>query len=201
MAVKAKFQAHNDSLLRASADSRSPSHSFVCTSSRSSTSVLRPNVQDTWGYVPHSPLSPTAANLSNVWHRRTYRYRVLYHSLSRHAARAPDFEYRRCVTVGSTDPGDFCSEHWRHVELLEQRHLCQYGASSAECHWRGEVFDSILYGSNYETLVEPLENCVKEGKKNYKSVLAGDYVWRRLAKSRFSDHEYNKMFPEVEAVA
>lgn len=59
---------------------------------------------------------------------------------------------------------------------------------------------SFFMGLNYDTLVEPLENCVMRGKKNYKSVLAGDYVWRRLAKSRFSDEEY-KMFPEVEVVA
>tara|TARA_R110002060_G_scaffold21050_5_gene28624 strand:- start:80 stop:1189 length:1110 start_codon:yes stop_codon:yes gene_type:complete len=60
----------------------------------------------------------------------------------------------------------------------------------------GEERYSIPFfmGPNYETLVEPLEGCVKEGKKNYESVLAGDYVWRRLAKSRFSDEEYQKMF-------
>ncbi|KAH7386381.1 putative isopenicillin N synthetase [Cadophora sp. MPI-SDFR-AT-0126] len=60
----------------------------------------------------------------------------------------------------------------------------------------GEERYSIPFfmGPNYETVVEPLEGCVKEGKKNYESVLAGDYVWRRLAKSRFSDEEYQKMF-------
>ena len=60
---------------------------------------------------------------------------------------------------------------------------------------------SFFMGPNYETLVENLENCVKEGKKNYKNVLAGDYVWRRLAKSHFSDDEYNRMFAKEEVVA
>jgi hypothetical protein len=49
--------------------------------------------------------------------------------------------------------------------------------------------------SNYEALDEPPENCVKGGKKKkYKSVLAGDYVWRRLAKSRSSEEAFHQMF-------
>ena len=60
----------------------------------------------------------------------------------------------------------------------------------------GEERYSIPFfmGPNYETLLEPLENCVKEGKKNYPSVVAGDYVWRRLARSRFTEEEYDQMF-------
>lgn len=67
----------------------------------------------------------------------------------------------------------------------------------------GEERYSIPFfaGPTYETLIEPLENCVKEGKKNYNSVLAGDYVWKRLAKSRFSDEEYNQMFLKEKIVA
>lgn len=58
----------------------------------------------------------------------------------------------------------------------------------------GEERYSIPFfmGPSYETLVEPLESCVKAGKKNYESVLAGDYVFRRLAKSRYSADEYEK---------
>lgn len=64
----------------------------------------------------------------------------------------------------------------------------------------GEERYSIPFfcGPNYEILIEPLENCVKEGKRNYNSVLAGDYVWKRLCKSRFSDEEYQQMFPNEE---
>ena len=59
----------------------------------------------------------------------------------------------------------------------------------------------FFMGPSYEIMVEPLEKCVREGKRNYDSVLAGDYVWKRLAKSRFSDSEYNQMFPKDELVA
>lgn len=48
----------------------------------------------------------------------------------------------------------------------------------------------FFMGPNYETVVEPLESCMKEGGKQYESIVAGDYVWRRLAKSRLSDEEY-----------
>jgi len=60
----------------------------------------------------------------------------------------------------------------------------------------GEERYSIPFfmGPNYETLVEPLESCIKAGKKNYDSILAGDYVFRRLAKSRYSEVEYQKIF-------
>lgn len=60
----------------------------------------------------------------------------------------------------------------------------------------GEERYSIPFfcGPNYETLVEPLESCVRGGKKNYDSILAGDYVFRRLAKSRYSNDEYETMF-------
>jgi hypothetical protein len=39
---------------------------------------------------------------------------------------------------------------------------------------------------SYNSLVEALETCVQDGKRNSDSILAGDYVVRRLAKSRYT---------------
>lgn len=48
----------------------------------------------------------------------------------------------------------------------------------------------FFFGPSYDTVIEPLETCREEGKAaNYEKVLAGDYVWRRLARSRLSDEE------------
>jgi isopenicillin N synthase-like dioxygenase len=48
----------------------------------------------------------------------------------------------------------------------------------------------FFMGPNYDTVLEPLASCVQGGDKKYTSVLAGDYVWRRLARSRLSAEEY-----------
>jgi isopenicillin N synthase-like dioxygenase len=50
----------------------------------------------------------------------------------------------------------------------------------------------FFMGPDYSTFIEPLEHCVKEGKRNYEGVLAGDYVWRRLARSRLGEEEAKK---------
>jgi len=48
----------------------------------------------------------------------------------------------------------------------------------------------FFFGPSYDTVIEPLETCKEEGKRaNYEKVLAGDYVWRRLAVSRLSEEE------------
>ena len=67
----------------------------------------------------------------------------------------------------------------------------------------GEERYSIPFfmGPSYEVVIEPLENYVKEGQRNYDSVVAGDYVWKRLAQSRLSDAEYSQIFQEKEVAA
>lgn len=48
----------------------------------------------------------------------------------------------------------------------------------------------FFFGVNYDAMIEPLETCIKEGQTAaYEPVQAGDYVWRRLAKSRLNEEE------------
>ncbi|KAK4541784.1 hypothetical protein LTR36_007316 [Oleoguttula mirabilis] len=48
----------------------------------------------------------------------------------------------------------------------------------------------FFFGPNYDTVVHPLETCIAEGEvAKYDPVVAGDYVYERLAKSRISKEE------------
>lgn len=67
----------------------------------------------------------------------------------------------------------------------------------------GEERYSIPFfmGPSYETLISPLESCVAgDGKRHYEDILAGEYVFRRLAKSRYSHEEYEERFGKGEGV-
>jgi len=67
----------------------------------------------------------------------------------------------------------------------------------------GEERYSIPFfmGPSYDTVVEPLESCIRDGEKKYDSVLAGDYVYRRLAKSRLSEADYKTEMFKKDAIA
>lgn len=48
----------------------------------------------------------------------------------------------------------------------------------------------FFFGPDYNTVIEPLRTCVdKEIGAKYEPILAGEYVWRRLCKSRLTDEE------------
>lgn len=54
----------------------------------------------------------------------------------------------------------------------------------------GEERYSVLFffGPNYDTVLNPLETCIgKDNAPKYDPVVAGDYVYQRLAKSRLSN--------------
>lgn len=43
----------------------------------------------------------------------------------------------------------------------------------------------FFFGPSYDTTIEPLGTCIKDGEESkYDPITAGDYVYRRLAKSR-----------------
>ena len=42
----------------------------------------------------------------------------------------------------------------------------------------------FFFGANYDAVISTLESCLTEGQTKYEPVLAGDYVYRRLAASR-----------------
>ncbi|KAK4632353.1 2-oxoglutarate-Fe(II) type oxidoreductase ppzC [Fulvia fulva] len=48
----------------------------------------------------------------------------------------------------------------------------------------------FFFGPSYDTVLDPLPTCVPEGTKaEYEPIVAGDYVWSRLARSRLSGEE------------
>lgn len=48
----------------------------------------------------------------------------------------------------------------------------------------------FFFGPSYDTILQPLSTCIPEGSKaEYEPIAAGEYVWRRLAKSRLSQQE------------
>ena len=61
----------------------------------------------------------------------------------------------------------------------------------------------FFFGPYYETVLHPLQTCVAEGKEaKYEPVIAGDYVYQRLAKSRLSAEEAEtKSFVKATAAA
>jgi isopenicillin N synthase-like dioxygenase len=45
----------------------------------------------------------------------------------------------------------------------------------------------LFFGPSYNVMIEPLQTCLADGEKpKYEPILAGDYVWRRLEKSRLN---------------
>ena len=42
----------------------------------------------------------------------------------------------------------------------------------------------FFFGANYDAIIKTLESCMTDGKTKYEPVIAGDYVYRRLAASR-----------------
>ncbi|EME48025.1 hypothetical protein DOTSEDRAFT_32356 [Dothistroma septosporum NZE10] len=61
----------------------------------------------------------------------------------------------------------------------------------------------FFFGPSYDTVLNPLPTCVAEGKKaEYEPIVAGDYVWTRLARSRLSEEDAKtKAFVKDAAVA
>lgn len=56
----------------------------------------------------------------------------------------------------------------------------------------------FFFGVNYDAMVEPLSTCIPQGSKTtYEPVLAGDYVYRRLAKSRLTEEPNAVVKPTV----
>ncbi|KAK3669398.1 hypothetical protein LTR78_010703 [Recurvomyces mirabilis] len=48
----------------------------------------------------------------------------------------------------------------------------------------------FFFGPSYDTMLHPLESCVPAGETpKYEAVLAGDYVYQRLARSRLTEQE------------
>ncbi|EME86246.1 uncharacterized protein MYCFIDRAFT_131098, partial [Pseudocercospora fijiensis CIRAD86] len=49
---------------------------------------------------------------------------------------------------------------------------------------------SVFFGPSYDTVLQPLPTCIPEGGKAcYDPIVAGDYVWKRLAQSRLTKEE------------
>jgi isopenicillin N synthase-like dioxygenase len=58
----------------------------------------------------------------------------------------------------------------------------------------------VFFGLNYDTVVEPLKTCIKEGQTaKYEPILAGDYVYKRLAETYRKKQTQNdsQVAPEV----
>ncbi|KAK5131077.1 hypothetical protein LTR08_001363 [Meristemomyces frigidus] len=57
----------------------------------------------------------------------------------------------------------------------------------------------FFFGPNYDTVLHPLKTCIAEGEvAKYDPVVAGDYVYQRLAKSRLGKQEAEvKQFPQT----
>ena len=50
----------------------------------------------------------------------------------------------------------------------------------------------FFFGPNYDTVLHPLDTCIAEGEvAQYEDVIAGDYVYQRLARSRLSVRDPN----------
>lgn len=48
----------------------------------------------------------------------------------------------------------------------------------------------FFFGPSYDTVLQPLPTCIPEdGKASYDPIVAGDYVWQRLAQSRLTKEE------------
>lgn len=61
----------------------------------------------------------------------------------------------------------------------------------------------FFFGPSYDTVLHPLPTCIGEtGKAAYEPIVAGDYVWQRLARSRLSKEEVeSKSFVQAPAAA
>ncbi|CAK4033879.1 isopenicillin n [Lecanosticta acicola] len=61
----------------------------------------------------------------------------------------------------------------------------------------------FFFGPSYDTVLNPLSTCVPEGEKaGYEPIVAGEYVWQRLARSRLSKQgAESKSFLQSSAVA
>lgn len=58
------------------------------------------------------------------------------------------------------------------------------------CTGRERYSVPFFFGPAYDTVLHPLPTCVSEdGKRGYEPIVAGDYVWQRLAQSRLSSAE------------
>ncbi|KAH3671155.1 hypothetical protein OGAPHI_000866 [Ogataea philodendri] len=55
----------------------------------------------------------------------------------------------------------------------------------------------VFVGVDYETVIEPLETCISLHGKKYPPVKAGDYVYKRLAYSRFDKQDFENMLDQV----
>ncbi|KAF7194049.1 2-oxoglutarate-Fe(II) type oxidoreductase hxnY [Pseudocercospora fuligena] len=48
----------------------------------------------------------------------------------------------------------------------------------------------FFFGPSYDTVLQPLPTCIPDGgKADYDAIVAGDYVWQRLAQSRLTKEE------------
>lgn len=47
----------------------------------------------------------------------------------------------------------------------------------------------FFFGANYDAVITTLESCLTDGQTKYEPVLAGDYVYKRLAASRVEKQE------------
>lgn len=61
----------------------------------------------------------------------------------------------------------------------------------------------FFFGPNYDTVLHPLKTCVSQDRAaKYEPVVAGDYVFQRLARSRLSKEELeSKSLPGTAAAA
>lgn len=61
----------------------------------------------------------------------------------------------------------------------------------------------FFFGPSYDTVLRPLPTCISEASKAaYEPIVAGDYVWQRLAQSRLTQEEAKtKVFGQDAAVA
>ncbi|KAL3421914.1 2OG-Fe(II)oxygenase superfamily protein [Phlyctema vagabunda] len=51
----------------------------------------------------------------------------------------------------------------------------------------------FFFGANYDVEIRPLETCVRDGENvKYEPIVAGDYVWRRLAQSRLDKKDIDQ---------
>lgn len=55
----------------------------------------------------------------------------------------------------------------------------------------------VFVGTEYSTMIEPLETCVGEEGPRYQPIKAGDYVYKRLAYSRLPKEEYERKIKEL----